>query len=182
MIGAAMIGAIFSGGNPGADSGVLGIIFSTLVGIVSSFIVGLLFRLAALNFFSPNPTTTNAVYSAVNAVCFAAGIDLRSIILKDFKTSPGGEIPAGSIKIYGERWHAFQAALRAEGCAYWGKMYQGIFEKNFELDPAALKERLQVPKEIRDLGAAAVARHLEALERQRAEKLKATSINLDDEA
>jgi len=67
------------------------------------------------------------------------------------------------LELYGEVWDNFQQALKNEGCSYWGKVYQELFDNSFEVDEGALKLRMRVPKEIQDQGAAEVANYLENL-------------------
>ena len=55
--------------------------------------------------------------------------------------------------------------MEKEGCSYWGNLYIDIFEKNFELDEEALERRVNVPPEIQEQGAAAVANYLKELEK-----------------
>jgi hypothetical protein len=66
--------------------------------------------------------------------------------------------------MYGKIWDDFQKALNDEGCAYWGRLYQKIFENGFILDEEALIRRMSVPAEIREKGAAEVASYLEKLD------------------
>jgi GTPase SAR1 family protein len=68
--------------------------------------------------------------------------------------------------LYGEIWNKFQQALKDEAFEYWGKLYADIFCNSFVLDQDKLKQRLNVPKEIKDQGAFAVSRYLEDLEKQ----------------
>ncbi len=64
-----------------------------------------------------------------------------------------------SIELYGDIWGRFQKALEAEGCGYWGELYQHIFDDEFVPDQEALTRRMNVPIEIRNQGAAAVAKY-----------------------
>lgn len=93
-------------------------------------------------------------------------INLTEVILNDLqlikKESP--ELSEFPIANYGEVWPNFISALEAEGCGYWGRLYQSIFENGFKLDQEALKRRINVPREIRAEGAARVAAYLEELE------------------
>ncbi|MCK5829765.1 MAG: hypothetical protein KAH20_05635 [Methylococcales bacterium] len=100
--------------------------------------------------------------TAVNAAA-RNDLNLKSLILNDLQTN--NEDKYDSISFYGKIWTNFQEALEAEGCAYWGRLYKNIFESDFKLDQEALERRINVPKEMRDLGAASVASYLEALEK-----------------
>ena len=39
-----------------------------------------------------------------------------------------------SIKSFGNVWANFQQALDNEGCSYWGRLYENIFENSLKLD------------------------------------------------
>lgn len=67
--------------------------------------------------------------------------------------------------MYGKIWDNFQKALKDEGCAYWAGLYQKIFDNNFEMDRKELLRRMNVPKEIKEQGAAVVGNYLEELEK-----------------
>ncbi len=103
---------------------------------------------------------------------------LASIILQDLKNIQKklGEHQGQSTDWYCETWDHFQKALKNEGCAYWGRLYQSIFDSGLVLDQQALERRINVPKEIREQGAAAVANYLEALETQGAVRLNEARI------
>ena len=78
--------------------------------------------------------------------------------------------------MYGKIWDIFIEALESEGCAYWGKLYKIIFNSGFGLDKKALDRRINVPKEIRTQGAAAVASFLGEIEEKGAEQLNEARI------
>ncbi len=135
-----------------------------------------------------NAATANNIADAVNsaaAASYAASADsktnhLESIIFNDLEIIKNSSIgkrhlfaflykeeeekKAFPTFSYGETWDNFQKALAAEGCAYWAKLYKGIFADGFVLDSEALKTRLNIPKEIQEQGAAKVAAYLEAME------------------
>jgi GTPase SAR1 family protein len=127
---------------------------TTDVAFASAFIADVAAKAAA---FATKATQTTDVADKKN-------INLKSIIVQDLTILQGEKGEHISTKLYGEIWHNFQKALEAEDCAYWGKLYQNIFDNNFVLDKKALKRRLSVPKEIREQGAAAVGNYLEKLE------------------
>lgn len=108
-------------------------------------------------------------YAADSAYAAASKkkINLPPIILQDLKNiqSDNGEIQSNQSELYGKIWDNFQKALESEGCAYWGRLYQSIFDDGFVLDTNALEQRLNVPEEIRDQGASVVANYLEELEK-----------------
>jgi small GTP-binding protein len=117
------------------------------------------------NFISSAVDTAAAAISAAGA---EINVDLESIILRDLDTiqnKEGGERKHKLTDLYGEIWDNFQKKLEAEGCAYWGQLYQSIFDSGFVLDTEALERRINVPKEIRRQGAAVVANYLEELEK-----------------
>ncbi|MEO1257325.1 MAG: COR domain-containing protein [Bacteroidota bacterium] len=93
------------------------------------------------------------------------GLDIQFIIMEDLEAVKLNHNPSISTTTYGQAWGQFLVALENEGCHYWGKLYQNIFENNFELDKEALQRRLNVPEEIRKQGAAAVGQYLEELVR-----------------
>ncbi|ACF13161.1 Miro domain protein [Chloroherpeton thalassium ATCC 35110] len=116
------------------------------------------------------------------AAAYAArwGINLQNIILKDLESAKKGKaFQETSTARYGKVWDYFQTALQNEGCEYWGKLYQRIFDKGLELDEfekEALAKRMAVPEEIRNLGAAEVAKYLEELEAQGGKRLNEARI------
>ncbi len=69
------------------------------------------------------------------------------------------------LKLYGKIWDHFQQALDNESCPYWGHLYRDIFEHSFQLNQEALERRINIPTEIQNEGAAAVARYLENAEK-----------------
>jgi len=120
-------------------------------------------------------TITRAVRAAA-AYANVSRIDLESIILQDLRTIQGKDGPHISTEFYGKIWEDFQKALEAEGCAYWGKLYKSIFDNEFVLDQEALARRMNVPKEIREQGATAVANFLEEMEEKGAVRLNEARI------
>ncbi|MBT6225140.1 MAG: hypothetical protein HOI47_00635 [Candidatus Scalindua sp.] len=110
-------------------------------------------------------TTATAAYAA--AAYTRNTKNLESIILRDIEAikSNEEENQHGPTDLYGENWDSFEKALEAENCVYWGKLYKGIFDSGFVLDQKALERRINVPNEIREQGAAAVANYLEELEK-----------------
>jgi len=94
---------------------------------------------------------------------------MQNILLTDIKEIKNKiKISNNDLKWYGEIWDNFQKVLKKESCKYWGDLYKDIFEKSFELnelDKEALKRRMNVPKEIQEQGATAVAAYLVELEK-----------------
>lgn len=88
-------------------------------------------------------------------------VNLISVLLSDIESIQNDRLPTISIDIYGKFWDNFQQALKNEGCEYWGKLYQNIFENNFKVDVEALERRIKVPIEIQEKGAAMVGKYLE---------------------
>jgi GTPase SAR1 family protein len=121
----------------------------------------------------------DAAYAAAYAA-YAADYDADinyffHLILNELlenKTLGGG----GWINWYGPVWENFQKALENNGCSYWARLYQSIFDNNFEMDMVALEQRLNVPAEIRNKGAAEVGRYLEDMEEQGVERLNEARI------
>ncbi|MCL2476588.1 COR domain-containing protein [Candidatus Bathycorpusculum sp.] len=91
----------------------------------------------------------------------AARINLMDILLDDLEIIKAGKRNFKSdTDAYGLIWLNFQRALRDLGCEYWGEWYAKVFANGFMLDKADIAEielRLNVPKEIMELGATDVA-------------------------
>ena len=81
-----------------------------------------------------------------------------------------------NLNLYGKIWDNFQHALKKEGCTYWADLYEDIFESNFNLDKEALERRMNVPKEIQEQGANAVADYLVEMEEKGATYLNEARI------
>jgi GTPase SAR1 family protein len=104
-------------------------------------------------------------------------IDIFTILKADLQSIKEQKVFDNyGITIYGEIWGNFQQALKNEDCEYWGKLYADIFNNRFVPDQEKLKQRLNVPKEIKKLGAEAVAKYLENLEQQGASNLNEARI------
>lgn len=127
---------------------------------------------------SDSEITINDIVSIATHAVDAAQmrLNLKDIILEDIANIKSSEPQKISTKTYGKTWDNFQSALKNEACEYWAKLYQDIFDNNFELDKEALKRRINVPKEIRDKGASEVGKYLEALELQGGERLNEARI------
>jgi GTPase SAR1 family protein len=114
-----------------------------------------------------------AAYAAYADAAAKVKINLESILISDLNAVQvarplrweGGGNQEKPADLYGEVWDCFQKALEAEGCGYWGRLYQKIFDDGLVSDPVALQRRMNVPSEIRTQGAAAVAHYLEELEK-----------------
>lgn len=121
-----------------------------------------------------------AAYAASSAAASSAAYaknKLAETLFKDIETIRKGELLFDtSFEVYGDIWQKFQMALANEGCSYWGDLYQQIFDNGFKLDQDALKRRLEVPAEIGDRGAAAVAEYLREIETHGAERLNEARI------
>jgi hypothetical protein len=89
----------------------------------------------------------------------------QEVYLQDIEDLRENRPLNNNIKVYGKIWNNFQNSLKNEGCGYWGKLYTEIFENKFVLDKETLKRRLNVPPEIQDQGAKAVANYLIELEK-----------------
>ena len=114
-------------------------------------------------------SAAQAAHSASRSAsyCLKIDIDLKSTILLDLETIQNPETGRyiNLTAFYGSVWTNFQKALETEGFAYWGRLYQSIFDNGFVLNKEALKRRMSVPPEIRSIGASTVADYLEALEK-----------------
>lgn len=116
------------------------------------------------------------VYAAIYAAAAAKEtIDLKTIILQDIGYVKAGKQPQVSIAIYGVVWDNFQQALNDVGCAYWGRLYQTLFEQNFEYDREKLQRRMNLPEELRHHAARAAA-FLEEMDGEGAVRLNETRI------
>jgi len=124
-----------------------------------------------------------AINGARNAAVASrtAGVDylkFQHILLKDLKENKNSVSELYNLKLYGKTWNNFYSALEVNGCGYWAKWYQKIFNKGLVLDKEdeeEIKMRLSVPGEITVQGAAAVARYMLELE-QGTEKLNEARI------
>ena len=109
---------------------------------------------------------------ARDAICDVAA-NFENVLFIDINSIKKGKKELATFdgrlnKVYGNVWDNFQLALEKEGCGYWGKLYQRIFEKSFQLDDFEKKElerRINVPTEIQQQGAAEVASYLEELKK-----------------
>lgn len=61
-------------------------------------------------------------------------------------------------------------------CEYWANLYEKIYQRGFEVDIEALKQRLNVPDSIKDQGSAAVGHYLTKLEKQGIEQLNESRV------
>ena len=108
-----------------------------------------------------------AIDNAARAATFAS----LAFSIKYFQeltlTELQGNVIKGEIWLnwYGPIWRNFQKALVDNRCGYWAILYQSIFDNDFSLDIEVLEQRLNLPAEIRDKGAAEVGRYLEELEK-----------------
>lgn len=100
--------------------------------------------------------------SAANTAVVVAKF-IQQTILEDIQYIKENKTPEISIKSYEDVWDNFQKALKIEGCAYWGEWYQQLFENDFVFYPEEVIQRLNLPKEIREQGAAAVAAEMERI-------------------
>jgi len=130
-----------------------------------------------------------AAVGAGTAYAYAAAgarAKLQKTILSDIQIIQKGEHKfENNLDLYGKIWNNFQTALEKEGCKYWGELYEGIFKRNFvfsEQDKEALERRINVPKEIREQGAAAVASYLEQIEKYKEDILYEGKILIVGEA
>jgi len=116
-------------------------------------------------------------YTSARAAHAAYVVDMESVLLDDIKNIQKRHTTFQSHQqMYGKIWDFFQQALTEEGFYYWGRLYQDIFDKSFKLDKEALIRRMNVPKEIREQGAEAVANYLEELEQKGAKHLNEARI------
>jgi len=108
-----------------------------------------------------------AADAADSAVIAAARnhINLEPHILNYLVKIKRNEKPIISTSIYGDIWEKFQLALKDEGCHYWAKLYEDIFENYFKIDMDELVRRINVPEAIKMQGAVAVGKYMEELKK-----------------
>ncbi len=111
---------------------------------------------------SASASAAASAYAAAAAAANKHGLNLELEIIGDLNRYAKTNIHTDW---YGAIWNNFIDALEKENCGYWARLYENIFTNNFELDREALKKRLNVPKEIREQGAAKVGKYLEQLEK-----------------
>lgn len=127
---------------------------------------------------------TSAASTAASAAYYAASaakeykIDLSNILLDDIKYIKDNIYSHfnNDIYLYGSVWEYFQNALNKLDCGYWGNLYSRIFESGFKQNKEELKRRVNIPVEIREQGAAAVATYLQQLESHGSEYLNESRI------
>lgn len=69
------------------------------------------------------------------------------------------------IPLYGKCWNSFQIALKDEGCSYWAKLFEDIFQNGLQVDPITMEYILSIPEPIESEGAKEVGKYLEQLEK-----------------
>lgn len=118
-----------------------------------------------------------ALYTA-NIVASVLKIDIHHILLRLAKPNNLDSLKAEILPevLYGKIWQKFQILLSAEGCSYWGKLYQKIFDDGLTIDLESLQKRLNVPQEIKEFGAAEVAAYLEKIETEGGQRLNEARI------
>lgn len=104
----------------------------------------------------------DAVKAYTDAIAENLAID--SILLEDINAIRDNKLNLCShdVSIYVELWDSFLEDLKNNGCGYWAKLYEDLFENGFDkLDLKELERRVNVPNEIKYKGAVEVGRHLE---------------------
>jgi nucleoside phosphorylase/GTPase SAR1 family protein len=112
----------------------------------------------------------SADYAAKGADCAASVADeyfnMETILLDDIAaiTEDRLDLLNNDISLYGSLWYDFQEDLNSLGCSYWAHLYKTLFISRFAINKEELKRRLfMLPVEIKEQGAAAVGRYLDAL-------------------
>ncbi|MDR2580615.1 MAG: hypothetical protein LBC85_06455 [Fibromonadaceae bacterium] len=126
-------------------------------------------------------TISTAIDTATTADFLTASkypLKLYNIILEDISYIKENTYDKfnNDISLYGDVWNNFQKALSNIGCGYWSVLYKNILQNRFQIDKKALKLRLNIPQEIKDLGAKAVADYLEQMELSGSENLNEARI------
>jgi GTPase SAR1 family protein len=93
-------------------------------------------------------------------------LDLKILILDDIKAIKAAKNPILQIDIYGNVWTFFLKTLRDNDCSYWADWYEKLFQNNFEFDNEEVKQRFNIPDEIKDQGAAAVGHYIQLLKEE----------------
>jgi len=91
---------------------------------------------------------------------------VKKILHSDLDIIESNSVPSdlnNDISIYGDQWKNFLDALKDIDCAYWAKQYEKLFENHFVPNLEEIKRRLEVPNNISDKGAAAIAKHMDEL-------------------
>ena len=122
-----------------------------------------------------------AAYASANAASavLKGKMGFKTIILEDLQALRKGKgyaVRSGLPIMYGDTWIKFQKALVNEDCAYWGRLYQTIFDNGLVLDPGRHTRRINLPGETRRQGAAAVGRALNEMETIGARRLNEARI------
>jgi len=125
----------------------------------------------------------DAADAATNAVkaANACALDIQNIILEDLHIIASSGFSSqfnNDTTIYGAYWRNFIDALNANGCAYWAKHYTALFANNFTPNKKELTLRLAIPNAIRAEGAAAIAKEMERLAKQKLVQTKEARIIL----
>ena len=97
-------------------------------------------------------------------------------LFQDIKTIKEGGNIITDLTIYGNIGERFLTLLKNEGCEYWANWYQQLFENNFKFDEEEVQQRINVPEEIREQGAAAVGRYMQRLKAENTERLNEARI------
>lgn len=136
----------------------------------SAYIVSVLLADAKLAFL-----TTISLFNAFDIKTLKTeNVKFSDIVLEDLKFIKSNNLKKlnNDISIYGGKWNNLKCALEKYGCKYWGDFLTNVFMSGFRINMQALEQRLSVPKEIKDLGAKAVAEHLTAAEKQGSVRFK----------
>lgn len=105
-----------------------------------------------------------------------SGEVMQRLIIQDLQAIKLGKRPAISVEDYENIWPAFQKALIDFGCGYWARLYEKVFENDFEFNLEEAKQRLNLPAEIKDQGAVAVARYMKRFGKEKSRRLNEARI------
>ena len=122
--------------------------------------------------YASDAASATAAFAASYAAASKSdkGQEMIAAIWHDLEAAQGKTTLPLSVDLYGGVWENFQQALAAEGCVWWGRLYQQIFDDALVLSYEALERRLNIPEEIRERGAAEVGKYLEDLEKENARR------------
>src|SRR5690554_5554839 len=96
------------------------------------------------------------------------GIAFGDIVLNDVRCIKSNEFSKLNTEtsVYGNRWGNLKVAFKNYGCKYWWDLYADIFNSGFRINIKALNHRLDIPVEVKTLGAKTIAEHLSLAEKQ----------------
>jgi len=110
--------------------------------------------------------TADAAYNANIIVSHDKYIMPNGIIdamIDDIKLIKEGKSDTleGKLDLYGGIWEKFKITLTDLKCGYWFEIYEQALSSNFNINRSELLLRLDIPDDVKDHGAAIVAKYME---------------------